>query len=69
MKVALGNHLWRAPWAAYTDACKPADGLVTLQVLRSAHPFAACSFTNILPSPLCIAGGPAAAFAARCTWI
>ena len=34
MQVALGTHLWRAPWAAYSDACKPDDGFVTLQVLR-----------------------------------
>ena len=38
LQVALGTHLWRAPWAAYTYACKPADGLVTLQVLCALRP-------------------------------
>ena len=31
-QVQLGQHLWRAPWAAMTDTCTPQDSIAYIQV-------------------------------------
>ena len=30
-QVQLGQHLWRAPWAAMTDTCMPQDSIAYIQ--------------------------------------